>query len=127
DRYRVGLPTDFRAYLLHVDGMSTFWPDSRDKEGYSFWSLARVKSVPEEAIKHSSGHEWSRFPRSESLFVFADYLDWSWTYAIRLLAAPSESGRIFIIGKQETPIQVAESFSDFVELYLVDSPTLYGA
>jgi len=60
------------------------------------------------------------------LFVFADYLDWSWAYAIRLLATPSESGHIFMIGKQETPIQIAESFSDFVELYLVDSPILYG-
>jgi hypothetical protein len=125
-RCRVELPTDFRDYFLHVDGMSTHWPNAQDKDGFAFWSLDCVKSVPEEAVKHKSGQEWSSFPSAESLFVFADYLDWSWAYVIRLLTAPSESGHIFIIGKQDPAIQIAESFSDFVELYLVDSPILYG-
>jgi len=124
--YRVELPTDFRDYFLHVDGMSTQWPNAQDPDGYAFWSLDGVKSVPEEALKHKSGQDWSNFPSAESLFVFADYLDWSWAYGIRLLTARSESGQVFIIGKQETAIQVAESFSDFVELYLADSPILYG-
>lgn len=125
-RYHMNLPPDFRGYFLQVDGMSRHWPSAQDTEGYAFWSLDRVKSVPEEAVKHNSGQEWSSFPGAESLFVFADYLDWSWAYAIRLLTDPLESGRIFIIGKQETPIEIADSFSDFVELYLVDSPVLYG-
>jgi hypothetical protein len=125
-RYHVNLPPDFRDYFLRVDGMNPHWPNAQDTEGYTFWSLDRVKSIPEEAVKHNSGQEWGSFSGAESLFVFADYLDWSWAYAIRLLRDPFESGRIFMIGKQETPIKIADLFSDFVELYLVDSPVLYG-
>jgi len=123
-RYRVNLAGDFRDYFLQVDGMSTYWPNAQDKEGYSFWPLRKVKSVSDEAT--ISGNSWRTFPEAGSLFLFADYLDWSWAYAIRLLSDPLEGGRIFIIGKQETPIEVADSFSRFVELYLVDSPVLYG-
>lgn len=125
-RNRVNLPTDFRDYFLQVDGMIPIWPNAQDPEGYAFWSLDRVKRVSEEAVEHKSGQQWSNFPGAESLFVFADYLDWSWAYAILLGTNGPGFGNVFIVGKRETPVEVASSFQDFVELYIVDSPRLYG-
>lgn len=126
-RYDVRLPLDFRDYFLCVNGMETYWPNAQDQQGYSFWPLERIKAVPEEAGNHQYGDRWSRVPGAKSLFIFADYLDWSWAYAIRLGKDSLEKTSVFIIAKKETPIEVAASFSDFVELYLVDSPTIYGA
>ena len=125
-RYAVSLPRDVRDYFLGVNGMDTHWPNSQDKEGYSFWPLERVKTVPEEAANHLHSDEWSRFSGAESLFVFADYLDWSWAYAIMLSRNTLSGNSVFIIGKNEDPIEVSDSFCGFVDLYLIDSPILYG-
>lgn len=126
-RYAVILPPDLRDYFLRVNGMDTHWPNAQDHEGYSFWPLEQVKTVPEEAANHLHSDEWSSFSGAESLFIFADYLDWSWAYAIRLSTDSLSSSPVFIIGKKKTPIEVASSFSGFVDLYFIDSPTLYGA
>ena len=125
-RYAVSLPPDFREYFLRVNGMDTHWPNSQDREGYSFWPLERVKSVPEEAVSHLHSDEWSGFSGAECLFVFADYLDWSWAYAIRLSSNALHGNPVFIIGKKKAPLEISDSFRGFVELYLIDSPILYG-
>ncbi len=65
------------------------------------------------------------FPGAEFFFVFADYLHWSWAYAIRLSKRPAEECSVVLIGKQ-FPITVASSFEEFVNLYIADSPKLYG-
>lgn len=123
-RYAVVFPHDLRAYFLQVNGMAIGWPNDRDAEGFSFWPLGQVKTVPEESQSHSYG--FFTFPEANSYFVFADYLDWSWAYAIRLSLHETDKTPVVIVGKAESPIEVAKSFSHFVELYLVDSPQLYG-
>jgi hypothetical protein len=125
-QYRVLLPPDLRNYFSTVNGMSLYWPDSQDKEGFSFWPLEKVKNVQEEAENHSV-KEVFEFPDAISYFIFADYLDWSWSYAIRLSNSVSESTPVFLIGKEIVPIQVANSYSEFVELYFADSAILYNA
>jgi hypothetical protein len=122
-RYKVILPSDMRDYFLHVDGMSQYFPNSQDKQGFSFWSLHNVKTVLEETSK-LVGLSYDSFEIG-SLFIFADYLDWSWAYAIRLSANGLAETPVFLIGK-EIPIKVADSFSEFVHLYLADAPELYG-
>jgi hypothetical protein len=125
-RYKVRLPVDFRDYFLRINGMKTHWRNAQDPEGYAFWPLERVKTVSEEAAKHQHSEEWSNFLEADSLFIFADYLGWSWAYAIRLNRDPLESTPVYIIGKNPLPIRVADSYLGFIELYLVDSPILYG-
>ena len=125
-RYNVSVPPDMRDYLLRVDGMDMNSLTSyQDKAGFSFWPRKRIKTAAEEAHDHTTGY-WS-FRDQNSLFLFADYLDWSWAYAIRLLKSPSAETPVFIIGKRESPIEIAKSFSEFVDLYVVDSPILYNA
>lgn len=121
-RYQVILPSDMRDYFLRVDGMSQHFPDYQDNQGFSFWSLRKVKTVLEETSK-LIGLSYNSFEIG-SLFIFADYLDWSWAYAIRLSANVLAETPVFLIGK-EIPIKVADSFSEFVLLYLPDAPELY--
>ena len=100
--------------------MPDSYVQSAEREGFSFWPLERVKTVPEEALNHN-GDEWSSFPGAESFFV----LDWSWWYAIVLRNDLSEGNAVFLIGMPGFPVCVARSFSEFVDLYLIDSPKLY--
>ena len=57
-------------------------------------------------------------------FVFADYLNWSWAYAIRLVSDVDSCNRVVIVGKN-SPERVAETFEGFVDLYLADAEGLY--
>lgn len=117
----IQLPADMRSYFGIVDGMRPGSPGDQDPQGFSFWPLARVRWVPEELADrspHSVG-----FPGSEDFYAFADYLDWSWAYAIRLSQSTGRN-QVILIGKDE-PELVAGSFGDFVDLYVVDSPLLY--
>ena len=115
------LPADMRSYFGIVNGMRPGSPGDQDPQGFSFWPLERVRWVPEE-LADRSPHSVS-FPGSESFYAFADYLDWSWAYAIRL-SQDTARNQVVLIGKDQ-PELVAESFSDFVDLYVVDSPALY--
>jgi hypothetical protein len=110
-----------REYLLQLDRSGSTWPDDQDAKGFSFWPLARILPAAEElaktAITDVSG--------LDEYFAFADYLGWSWAYAIRLAFDDSRGNRVILIGK-EAPFEVASSFGEFVDLYLQDSPRLYG-
>ena len=117
------LPADMRDYFAIVNGMVPVWPGDQDDKGFSFWPLERVRWVPEELANLSP--QGVAFPNCEDFYAFADYLGWSWAYAIRL--APSSGGnQVILIGKDE-PDLVADSFSEFVDVYLIDAPALYGA
>ncbi len=123
DKYRVLLPLDLKSYFLQVDGMKMTLDDSKDKEGFSFWPLSQVKTVELEYTQLRI--EPYTAQNLESFFVFVDYFDWSWAYAIYLspeLAAPNQ---VILIGKEE-PIKIADCFTAFVDLYISNSPKLYG-
>jgi hypothetical protein len=61
-------------------------------------------------------------PDPQAHFVFADYLQWSWAYAIRL----GTSGNPVIFVGAEGGV-VANSFTEFVALYVQDAEALYPA
>ncbi len=117
-KFSFRFPPDFRACYLATDGMG---PPEQDKTGFSFWHLDRIQRA-DIALREAGAHV---IPLgAEGYFAFADYLDWSWAYAIRLTESTTENS-IVLIGKERLDV-VARSFSDFVELYLSDSPQLYG-
>ena len=122
--HNVRLPPDLRDYLLFIDGMDrTSITDYQDRNGFSFWPLSKIKSAGEEAGLHPGGY-WD-FPNQDVLYVFANYLDWCWAYAILLSKDPTDDSPVFVLGKAKLPIKVANSFREFVGIYLADSPTLY--
>jgi hypothetical protein len=121
-RNRVTLPQDFRDYLLCVNGMVQAGGQDCDPNGFAFWPLARVKSVRTEYAKHSNPLPEVQDP--DGYFVFVDYLQWCWAYAIRLGARALDGGQVIHVGKLH-PKVVAGSFTEFVDLYLRDAKELY--
>jgi hypothetical protein len=111
---------DLREYLLNVDGMAQIGGQDCDEKGFAFWPLSRIKSVPEECTE--SKVEVPRFDNIGNYFAFADYMQWSWAYAI--CVAPNQPGKILQFGTH-SPRIVAGSFSEFVEAYLADLEQLY--
>lgn len=123
--HKVVLPAELRDYFLKHDGMDPYSPNDKDAEGFAFWQLARVRPAAEELAEGAPPMKAP--PELDQYFAFADYLDWSWAYAIRLTADPRDSNRVVMIGTADgVPLEVASSFGEFVDLYLRDSPRLYG-
>ena len=110
-----------RKYFRRANGMKDTWPGDQDPNGFSFWPLSKVRWVPEE-LAETSPHT-SAFPGAEDFYVFADYMGWSWAYAIRLSSSQGKN-LVILVGK-ELPELVAKSFSAFVDVYVIDSPALY--
>lgn len=119
---KVILPADFRSYFLAVNGMLQVGGNDCDPNGFAFWPLTEVKSVREEYKKHST--HLPRVEDPDQHFVFVDYLQWCWAYAIRLTNDPSGPNSVVHVGTLQ-PKQVAASFTDFVDLYLRDANELY--
>ncbi|MEP7362390.1 MAG: SMI1/KNR4 family protein [Acidobacteriota bacterium] len=118
----VHLPPDMRQYLAVANGMLNIPGSDCDANGFRFWPLDEVRSVPE--VCSESG---VTIPAGEALdkhFVFADYLQWSWAYAIDLSGRDRGCQPIIHVGTLE-PKTVAQSFCQFIELYLKDAPDLY--
>jgi len=118
--HRVALPAEMSAYLMFADGMQQTFRDAWDKDGFAFYPLSAIGSVPEIGQRYNP--PLARFSSDEDFFIFADYLQVSWSYAIRLRG---EGNRIVIVGK-EIPEIVAESFQEFVALYVTGSKRLYA-
>jgi len=119
---RVILPGDLRDYFLNVNGMVQDFENSCDQRGFAFWPLSLMTNVAKECGKRSSIE--SAFKDPERYFVFADYLQWSWAYAIRLDASSPEAGQVVHVGTLR-PKVIAGSFTEFVSLYLQDARELY--
>lgn len=121
-RHKIRLAEDLRGYLLAVNGMLAIGPNDCDPNGFSFWPLERIKTVREESATHRS--PLPQITQPDQYFVFADYLQWSWAYAIRLDSNQDLPNDVIFVGTQKQK-QIAASFSEFVELYLRDAEELY--
>jgi hypothetical protein len=119
-KQRVSFPADFREYLANVNGMAPIGGQDSDGKGFAFWPLNRIRPVPEECA--AGRIRVPTFGGVESYFAFADYMQWSWAYAISLQL--SQSGKILQFGTH-SPTVIAGSFTEFVEAYLRDSKQLY--
>jgi hypothetical protein len=117
------LPSDFREYFLCVDGMAQVGGHDCDPKGFAFWPLARVRDVVKECAEHSLA--LPEPPDPNRYFVFADYLQWSWAYAIHLGDSSLQENQIIHVGTVRPKI-VANSFARFVDQYLRDAERLYA-
>lgn len=117
--YGVSLPSEFKELvLLYADGFNQS-DNYQDKNGFNFYPLHKVRRVTD------SDDGKYNFQDASQYYIFCDYLDFCWAYAI-CLATTEMFGSIVIIGtKDGVPIKIAKSFFEFVELYLVDDDQLY--
>jgi hypothetical protein len=93
-----------------------------DPKGFAFWPLSRVRDVIKECAEHSLALPEVLDP--DKYFVFADYLQWSWAYAIHLNDSTLQTNQIIHVGTLG-PKMVARSFAEFVGDYLGDAKELY--
>lgn len=102
----VVLPGDLRAFYTELGGTDCTSVRSHSPDGFAIWPLSEVR------------------PAAPGLFVIADYLHLSWTYAIALDQTADGPHPVTILDVAE-PKPVAASFTEFIDLYLVDSAKLY--
>jgi len=119
-RYQLVLPRDLRSYFGSVNGLVQRGGVDTDREGFAFWPLERVQPVPKVCAQFQVAVPSVRDP--ELYFVFADYLQWSWAYAIHLRTSDNS---VIVVGADAGV--VANSFTQFVALYVQDAETLYPA
>ena len=121
-RNSLRLPPDMRQYLSVANGMPSIPGSYVDPNGFRFWPLEHIRPVP--TVCAEAGVPSPAVKDSERYFVFADYFDWSWAYAIDLGRSDSGSQPIIHVGTLE-PKTVAHSFTEFVDLYIQDSRELH--
>jgi hypothetical protein len=116
--YGIEIVHEFRDYLLTVNGMLQASNDQCDANLFAFWQLNRIRPVSEECPELQRSAEEGRY------FAFADYMVWSWAYAIDLASTSDTRGKVILVGGLREQ-SVASTFSEFVRLYVEDSPRLY--
>lgn len=116
-RFDVILPTDLRNYFSCVNGMPL---GATDDALIRFWMLEEVVPLSQGAPEYSHP-QYIRNP--DSLFLFADYSIWAHAYAIQLTTVSVESNKIYVIG-YDSPILLVDSFSEFVDNYLINKELL---
>ncbi|MDP8905215.1 MAG: hypothetical protein M3N29_07860 [Chloroflexota bacterium] len=67
------------------------------------------------------------FPGADSWYLFADYLGWSWAYAMHLTSEGGTAPVSAVGTADQRPVRIAASFDEFVDLYISDSDVLYVA
>jgi hypothetical protein len=111
------IPADLRELLARANGAA------EDPDGFCFWPLEEYSPFEEAAL---CAPGCPGVDDGGIYYVFCDYLQWSWAYAIRLIGPGDDEpgGRIVPVGMNEM-FTVADSFSEFTDLYLRDSERLY--
>ena len=115
---KIVIPSDFKNYLLLVNGFNQS-DNYHDDPGFNFWPIEKICSA------HTFEDGRFSFSDSDFYYIFCDYLDFSWTYAINF--SPEKRGdTVVAIGtKNNFPTVIAKDFSEFVEIYLRDDDRLY--
>lgn len=106
-RHHVCLPGDFRSFYSVANGMVEDAVDPRTDT--RFWSLDEITQAYRELLGDSY----------LGMFKFADYSIFCHTYAIELQEAYSPTNAVFCVGG-DSPILLAESFSQYLTTYMQD-------
>jgi hypothetical protein len=109
-RNGVQLPADMREYFQRLNGIDSA------PGFFRFFSLARLIPLKPESYPTFNVDHYC---------IFADYMAGTWYYAIYLGEDSFLQNRVILPDLPGQPV-LASSFSEFVELYLADSPRLYG-
>ncbi len=116
-RLGLSLPDDFRDYLR-------FWSppsdtEETDEDVTTWWALDRMATLSEgyeHPVKLPSVQE-----AANDYLLFADGCFWCWAWALCCGEGPDRGRVVLIDGKDRF---VADSFSDFMRIYLKDPKRL---
>lgn len=105
------LPYDFVFFFKHLNGTS-----EQDEEGFHFYKIENLIDMKEKFNLEMTS------PVSD-IMIFADYMAESWWYGIKM--DKDEGYEIGIISSSEDFKRISNSFEEFINLYLIDSPLIY--
>ena len=125
--HKVKLPQDFKLYLLKANGMRPGIPHDTDRNGYCFWPIERIRSAADEfrEPQHHAKEIELVNPELATYFIFADYLQWSWAFAVRIVETNTDTSHVFRLNAPQIMQKLASSFAEFIDLYVADSARLY--
>ena len=115
--HKVNVPADFAAYLKCQNGFDQY-SGHQDARGFNFWPLQDIASL--------DNYDGGRYRALgyRSYFLFCDYLDFSWGYAICMGEGAHD---IVLVGARDgKPKFVADNFVSFIDAYLHDVPSIYA-
>lgn len=113
------LPNDIIEYFKTLNGTGEEYTD----ELYEFYSLERIKQVSKEFQDWKGAPDYQNLltlNEAKDLFVFANFSFNLFAYAIRLSNKETDVNEIFVLCGGDYK-KIANSFSEFLELYLNDS------
>ena len=116
-RHGVVQPTDFREYLLIIEGMNE---DQSLDYMSRFWPLADIMTVREYIALEMPQYGLEPPPWSDDHDAFFDFSISSYAHVIRLSADPNQPTPVFTWRFDGEIFPVAPSFAGFLGLYLND-------
>jgi len=117
--HKISLPNDFIDYFLTVNGISDLVGLPAEENGFRFLAL---DELPEQ-IPHLS-KLYSVKDTSTGLFIFVDYMQYSWAYAC-LYSKDNPDQYLLGVPEEDTFVVITDSLHEFLELYFVDDARLY--
>jgi hypothetical protein len=111
-RFNLRMPSEVAQYFGKVGGMA---PEACDRDYIRFWPLGEVSP----AASHLGGARGT----FSDFFVFADFSLWTHAYATNMR---SPDGLVAIVGG-EAPMIIADSFAEFISLYINEPLSIFRA
>lgn len=119
----VVIPNDLIQYFKLLNGTG----DNLGDDFFEFYSIKRIKPVIEEFIDWEGIPDYksliSSFPNRDNVYVFANYYFNLFAYGIRLYSKVEAKNEVYVFCGDEYK-KIANSFTEFIELYLSDSVEL---
>jgi hypothetical protein len=118
-KYGVVLPVDLKDYFLLFNGTGQ---GNFGESGYAFFSLEELEPICETSDLNEE--EKSIY---SNCFAFSDYMIWCWGYVVRLNSVAGDNPVFSIYLSSPSDLKVANSFSEFVSIYLANPDDIIGS
>lgn len=123
EKNNVVIPGDLMEYFKSLNGTEGEYTDDL----YEFYAVDRIAKVKDEFKNSGDVPDYKSLLKVKDiseLYVFANFTFDLFAYAIKLYPYFSDKNEVYVLCGEKYQ-KIADSFSDFIELYLNDARVLY--